>query len=97
MNKVATVFIPLTNNTDFSTGVYTSYQKIDQFIVTDTLTGNVQITTNSVSANANANIYTSFTFPPDAFLPGHVYNIQIKKVYYESPTDRTAIPLVGLI
>lgn len=96
-NRIATVFVPLTNNTDFSTGTYTPLSRIEKFIVNKALTGNVHITTHSQSANVDANIFSTYKFSSDAFTVGNTYAIWIKKVYYESPTDRTETPLVGLL
>lgn len=104
-NKVTTYFIPLAHNTEFTVTtnpIYGSMRRLDSFLVKNTLSGNVTITTwNNGEAGGsdlgNANVFSEFTLPATALTQGEIYTVGIKKVSYENASDQANPPLIGLI
>lgn len=106
INKVVKYFVPLRHNVEFNqedtNSTYNMISRIDSFLVTKTLSGNVTITTTgegqgNVSMLTDANIFAEYTFDSTAFTQGQVYDMYIKKVQYGNAGDQADPPFIGLV
>ena len=105
-NKVVKYFVPLRHNVEFDqsnvNSTYNMISRIDSFLVTKTLSGNVKITTTgqgqgNVSMLTAANVFSEYTFDSSAFIAGQVYDMYIKKIQYGNSGDQSDPPLIGLV
>lgn len=106
VNKIANYFVPLEHEVEYTQGdpnsTYNMISRIDSFLVTNSLSGDVTITTiaegqGNVSLLTSANIFAEYTFPATAFKEGEIYNMYVKKVSYANAADQSSAPFIALV